>query len=317
MCFRCFVQIPEDILQLLGTAALSLASKQGDASTNGDLPSKLEMAADVPASAIATMEWNIRQLLHDDTAAISTMRCLKVYLERMGLHFLGQQGVYGLAGYAIMMSVEALYDVSLLNCRPSVVAAALVYAERRLRGAVPFWPSTLAKLTGYEDMCTPELTVAVRLAQKLARKGVYSQIYRNQMLMLSSSAAEAALLAAQQQQPLQLLRPVQQQLQLPTTVFRDGGLSIGGGGAAPGVMLSAGGLGGLRGAMPGLLSLGQGTDGLSLDDSLAQVMQSLKKDASFANDAVLPEGTQLLRQPVGSTLPEVGELALTFSRIGV
>jgi pentatricopeptide repeat domain-containing protein 1 len=31
-----------------------------------------------------------------------------------------------------------------------VVAAALLYAERRLRGAVPFWPSMLAKLTSYE-----------------------------------------------------------------------------------------------------------------------------------------------------------------------
>ena len=53
-----------------------------------------------------------------------------------------------MAGLGIMLSVEALYDLSLLNCRPSVVAAALLYAERRVRGAVPFWPSMLAKMTG-------------------------------------------------------------------------------------------------------------------------------------------------------------------------
>ena len=58
------------------------------------------------------------------------------------------RSVYGMAGLANMLSVEALYDVSLLNCRPSIVAAALLYAERRVRGAIPFWPSMLAKLTG-------------------------------------------------------------------------------------------------------------------------------------------------------------------------
>ena len=67
-----------------------------------------------------------------------------------------------------------------------MVAAALLYAERRLRGAVPFWPTILAKMTGYEDMATPELTVAVRSAQKLSRKLVYAQMYKAQLTALSS-----------------------------------------------------------------------------------------------------------------------------------
>jgi pentatricopeptide repeat domain-containing protein 1 len=81
-----------------------------------------------------------------------------------------QQSIYGLAGLAIMLVVESLFDMQLLNCRPSVVAAAVLYAERRQRGAVPFWPSSLAKATGYQDMGTPELAMAVRTAQKLCRK---------------------------------------------------------------------------------------------------------------------------------------------------
>jgi pentatricopeptide repeat domain-containing protein 1 len=81
-----------------------------------------------------------------------------------------QQSIYGLAGLAIMLVVESLFDMQLLNCRPSVVAAAVLYAERRQRGAVPFWPSALAKATGYQDMSTPELAMAVRTAQKLCRK---------------------------------------------------------------------------------------------------------------------------------------------------
>jgi hypothetical protein len=80
-----------------------------------------------------------------------------------------------------MLAVEALFDMNLLNCRPSMVAATLLYAERRLRGAVPFWPTSLAKMTGYEDLTTPEIACAVRTAQKLCRKGVYADHYKRQM----------------------------------------------------------------------------------------------------------------------------------------
>lgn len=41
----------------------------------------------------------------------------KIYLERLGFRFLDKRGVYGMAGFAIMLAVEALYDLSLLNCR--------------------------------------------------------------------------------------------------------------------------------------------------------------------------------------------------------
>ena len=50
---------------------------------------------------------------------------------------------------------EAVPDMSFLNCRPSVVAAAVLYVERRARGAIPFWPSMLAKLTGYKVRGAP------------------------------------------------------------------------------------------------------------------------------------------------------------------
>jgi len=181
-------QVPEDVLPLVGVAALVISSKQGESSDNLPTNLNIEHVTECPATAVAKMEWNIRGLLSDDTAAISTMRCLKIYLERLGFRFLDKQGVYGMAGFAIMMAVESLYDLSLLNCRPSVVAAALLYAERRLRGAVPFWPSVLAKMTHYEDMATPELTVAVRIAQKLSRKHVYAQIYKTQLVALSGLA---------------------------------------------------------------------------------------------------------------------------------
>jgi hypothetical protein len=116
-----------------------------------------------------------------------------------------------------MLAVEAAFDMSLLNCRPSAVAAAVLYAERRQRGAVPFWPTMLAKMTGYEDLVTPELAVAVHAAQKLCRKVLYTQIYKAQATGLAAGArgggavsgpaaqvAPVAVAAAQPQQQLLL-----------------------------------------------------------------------------------------------------------------
>ena len=45
---------------------------------------------------------------------------------------------------------ESIADLAFLNCRPSVIAAAILYTERRVRGIIPFWPSMLGKLTGYQ-----------------------------------------------------------------------------------------------------------------------------------------------------------------------
>ena len=91
-----------------------------------------------------------------------------------------------------MLAVEALFDMNLLNCRPSMVAATLLYAERRLRGAVPFWPTSLAKMTGYEDLTTPEIACAVRTAQKLCKKWLYADIYKSQGQSLVVAAKVAA-----------------------------------------------------------------------------------------------------------------------------
>jgi hypothetical protein len=117
--------------------------------------------AEISAQAIQEMEFNVCRVLGSDTQAISAMRCLCLYLERLGHSFLSPRSQHGLSGLAKILVSGSLYDGTFLNCRPSVVAAAVLYAERRLRGCIPFWPSMLAKLTGHQDMSSPELAVAV------------------------------------------------------------------------------------------------------------------------------------------------------------
>lgn len=52
------------------------------------------------------------------------------------------------AGEALQMMAEAVYAGGFLEFRPSLVAAGVLTSARRAAGAWPFWPSSLAQLTG-------------------------------------------------------------------------------------------------------------------------------------------------------------------------
>lgn len=162
-----------ELLDLLCTACVTIAAKQvdGPASALALSESKdVEAVTGLPANAIEQMEWNVKQVLGQDTAAISTLRCLKLYLERLGGNSMDSKAAESLAGRAFRLVDDCLGEMAFLNCRPSVIAAAVLYTDRRARGVIPFWPTMLAKVTGYQDMSTPELSVAIKAAQRMVSK---------------------------------------------------------------------------------------------------------------------------------------------------
>jgi hypothetical protein len=100
---------------------------------------------------------------------LQALRCLKLYLERLGCVFApdgtcsNQAAIQG----CLELVAHAATDNEFLNYRPTITAAAVLYSERLHKGQLPFWPSSLSGLTGYSNARTPELSAAINGAQRL------------------------------------------------------------------------------------------------------------------------------------------------------
>ena len=92
---------------------------------------------------------------------------------------MNEKAANAIMGDALGLCLECASDTALMNCRPSIAAAAVIYAERRERGAIPFWPAALSKLTGYNDISELELSVAIKVTQRICTA-------RNEMLRSAS-----------------------------------------------------------------------------------------------------------------------------------
>mmetsp|Transcript_3237 Transcript_3237/g.8115 ORF Transcript_3237/g.8115 Transcript_3237/m.8115 type:complete len:1105 (+) Transcript_3237:237-3551(+) len=156
---------PDQLYVMMAACVKVSAGKSSGA--DGRFLDRLERATGMLSSAIANAEQDLHSALDGDTAAISALRCLQVYLERMGCEFQDQGPLESMVSIPSQLVADSLHDTTFLNCRPSVVAAAVLCRVRRCRGIVPYWPSVLAKMTGYRDMSSPEIAVAVKAAHRL------------------------------------------------------------------------------------------------------------------------------------------------------
>lgn len=162
----------QEVLELLSTACVAIAFQQICPShlpkqDKDEYFEKFERASGLPAWAIKQMEWSIRQVLNQDTSSLSSIRCVKLLLERLGTQYLSKEAASEISGDALGLCLDCISDTALMNCRPSIAAASVVYAERRERGAIPFWPSALSKLTGYSDISELEFSVAIKVTQRI------------------------------------------------------------------------------------------------------------------------------------------------------
>lgn len=153
-------------------AGLFIAARQaGEQSAHGAIPQEVAAAAGLEAGESESAATVLRTLLGGDTSSISALRVLKLYLERLGADFSSgtPEGLRPAAGAALDLLPEAICDAEMRKLPPSTVAAAVLVAGRRIAGRSPFWPASLATLTGLSDTeeGTP-LAIAAERAFSLA-----------------------------------------------------------------------------------------------------------------------------------------------------
>ncbi len=152
-------------------AGLFIAARQaGEQSAQGAIPAEVTAAAGLEAGDSEAAATVLRTLLGGDTSSISALRVLKLYLERLGADFSSgsPEGLRPAAGAALDLLPDAICDAEMRKLPPSTVAAAVLVAGRRIAGKSPFWPASLATLTGLSD--TEEgspLTIAAERAFSL------------------------------------------------------------------------------------------------------------------------------------------------------
>jgi pentatricopeptide repeat domain-containing protein 1 len=135
-------------------ALLALAARQspGGAAAALRAGQVVLSAAGLPLSAVAEAEARVLGALGGDPAAISPLRVLQLFLERLGcdgpamqrcqaLHMMGLTAVDGVAKAAI--------SPAFVSFPPSVVAAACLLRARQSLGLAPAWPDALRGMTGY------------------------------------------------------------------------------------------------------------------------------------------------------------------------
>ncbi|CAL8469671.1 g9212 [Coccomyxa elongata] len=152
---------------VLGAIAL-ISAKQGERAEPAE--EDVERAAGCAPGTLADTVARLASILGGDTGAISALRILHLYMERLGCDFQDSAALERTAGEALQMMAEAVYAGGFLEFRPSLVAAGVLTSARRAAGAWPFWPSSLAQLTGYDNPSAGQFRAAVDCADQLHRR---------------------------------------------------------------------------------------------------------------------------------------------------
>eukprot|EP00210_Caulerpa_lentillifera_P004588 g4378.t1 len=137
------VRIEEGAWQAFVGALVFISACQSELPSQTQAMENMDSYLILPLGSVAKMAEQIRAILCNDTSAISAVRVLKLFYERLG-HKVPELG----DGASVFNRIHDFSFVpELVNIRPSVIAAALLYQDRESKGKVKSWPSSLMHLT--------------------------------------------------------------------------------------------------------------------------------------------------------------------------
>ena len=83
LCFLC-LQIQDGVWTVFLAALVLISARQGEAPEKVPMPEQLDALVQFPLGSVQKMEGQVRMALNHDTAAISAIRVMKLYFERLG-----------------------------------------------------------------------------------------------------------------------------------------------------------------------------------------------------------------------------------------
>ena len=162
-------------IQALAAGCLSIAAEQSGSIDGLGLAviSAAENAAGLSSADVQGACTKIRMVLMGKVSSISSLRVIKLYLERLGINFAGSSLPSDLvSGNTFSLLPDAICSESLKHLRPSVMAASLIAAGRKSEGITPFWPRALEQLTGLKLLDGSELKQSMIEIMKIQSKDV-------------------------------------------------------------------------------------------------------------------------------------------------
>eukprot|EP00891_Asterochloris_glomerata_P004498 jgi/Astpho2/4498/Aster-00098 len=122
------------------------------------------------AAKVRELEVQVCSILQGNTGAISALRILHLYLERMGCDFQDLSQLSSMTGAALHMMGRAIFVPALRAYPPSLVAATLLYCARQNAGTPPLWPTSLIELTGYSGTNDNTFSACLKASMGLSRQ---------------------------------------------------------------------------------------------------------------------------------------------------
>ncbi|KAI7837718.1 hypothetical protein COHA_008440 [Chlorella ohadii] len=147
------VAMEAGLAPLYAAAMLLLCARQsGEAGHVLEQEVPLAQLIGLPLSTVLEAEAHVAAALGGDTGAVSALRVLQLYLERLGCTLLALQKCQLLevmAVAAVTLARKAALSPAFARVRPSVLAAACLLKAREGLGLSPAWPRTLQSMTAY------------------------------------------------------------------------------------------------------------------------------------------------------------------------
>lgn len=163
------VAINSSLWPLMLCCSILLSARQSEPAQSWPSYEHILLVSGFSGDALTNMERNLYAWLQQDTSVISPLRVGHLYLERLGYYLQEFKSVDRISKELNTIVFKTACSPNLIGCKPSHIAASILYVLRKMKGMVPFWPTALASMTGFANLQSGELANCVSTVTTLVQ----------------------------------------------------------------------------------------------------------------------------------------------------